>query len=94
MKPAVSVRGTEGSNAGHSTLGISVLPLAWATRCLDGLSGLAAKTWRLSAACLELAFKRCFGIQIKVSAMVVTPLWIIDERYNQKPHSRHKRAVS
>ena len=94
MKPAVSVRGTEGSDAGHSTLGISVLSLAWSARCLDGLSGLAAETWRMPVACLELAFKRCFGVQTKDSAMVVTPLWIIDERSNQKPHRRHKRAVS
>ena len=86
--------GRDASLAGGSDAGHSTLSLAWAARCLDGLSGLAAETWRLSAACLELAFKRCFGIQIKDSAMVVTPLWIIDERSNQKPHRRHKRAVS
>lgn len=45
-----------------ATLGISVLSLAWAARSLDGMSGLAAETWRrvsgLSGASFQALLRR------------------------------------
>ena len=80
--PATGVRRADGSDEGHfgavACLGGSLFRrFVW-----DGSRDLAAVSGLSGADFHALPFMCCFGVQVKDSAMVVTPLWIIDERSN------------